>query len=572
MFKEVFPIDWEAFHFLRPQWLWLVVPAVLFLLWGIISIRGEVKWKKVIAPHLRNYVIQKGSEKVKILMHCLLFIGFCMGTLALAGPTWKRVEVPGQQLETPMVICLDLSQSMMAEDMQPNRLERAKFKINDLLDQNPQARVALVAFAGTAHTVVPLTKDYDIIRSHVEGLSPSVMPVPGSDLGAALAVADTIMSVTTAPGTVMIMSDDFEDKEFNEIQNFVIGLDHRIEILPFNTPIGAAVPNPSGRGNIKEQGVDVVSLLDNQLIQKLNALENVEVTPLTLDDSDVEKISKKVKSGLIFTEKPEEKDNQWQDEGLLLIIPVIVLFLMWFRRGWVLYGLILLILSSCGEVQSFDDLWFTDDYQGQMLSDIGDYESAAEKYNDPMRQGVAYFKSGKFTEAIQAFSKDTTAEGAFNLGLAYYKNGDMTAASAAFGLASEMDPSMEQAAANKEAMSKMMGGTNEVDPEEAQEAESGGADNTKENDSMEDLSGGGQEATKEDMEQERLSETVNTDVRKAKELDEVPDDIGASKQEASDQKVLMQKVDDDPALFIKRKFEYQLKKGKVKPRSNEKAY
>ncbi|WP_215224957.1 vWA domain-containing protein [Echinicola shivajiensis] len=571
MFEGVFPIDWEAFHFLRPKWLWLIVPAALFLLWGIFSIRGEVRWKKVIAPHLRNYVIRKGSEKVKVLMHCLLFIGFCIGVMALSGPTWKRVEVLGQQLETPLVICLDLSQSMMAEDMQPNRLERAKFKINDFLDQNPQARVALVAFAGTAHTVVPLTRDYDIIRSHVEGLSPSVMPIQGSDLGAALAVADTLMSVTTAPGTVLIMSDDFEDKEFEEIQKFVSGSDNQIEILPFNTPMGAAIPNPSGRGNIRERGEEVLSVLNNQIIQKLNSLEKAEVTPLTLDESDVEKISKKVKAGLIFIEKPGEKDNQWQDKGLLLVIPMIVLFLMWFRRGWVLYGLALLIFSSCGKVDSFEDLWFTSDYQGQMLSNKGNYERAAEKYDDPMRQGVAYFKSGKFTEAIQAFSKDTTAEGAFNLGLAYYKNGDMTAASAAFGLASEMDPSMEQAATNKDAMSKMLGETDEVNPEDAQEAESGRADNTKENDSMEDLSGGGQEATKEDMEKERLSETVNTDIRKAKELDEVPDDISASKQEASE-KVLIQKVDDDPSLFIKRKFEYQLKKGKVKPRSNEKAY
>ncbi|WP_186758097.1 vWA domain-containing protein [Echinicola salinicaeni] len=572
MFEEVFPIDWEAFHFLRPQWLWLIVPAAIFLIWGILSIRSEVRWKKIIAPHLRNYVIQKGSEKIKLLMQSLLFIGFCLGAMALAGPAWKKVEVAGQQLETPLVICLDLSQSMMAEDMQPNRLERAKFKINDFLDQKPQARVALVAFAGTAHIVVPLTRDYDIIRSHLEGLSPSVMPAQGSNLGAALAVADTIMSITTAPGTVMIMSDDFETKEFEEIQEFVSGSDHQIAILPFNTPMGAAVPNPSGRGYIKENGEDVVSALDNQLIQKLNSLENIEVIPLTLDDSDVEKISKKVKTDLIFTEKPEEKDNQWEDKGLLLIIPVIVLFLMWFRRGWVLYGFGLLIFSSCGEVHSFEDLWFTNDYQGQMLSSKGEYEKAAEKYEDPMRKGVAYFKSGKYIESIQAFANDTTAEGAFNLGLAYYKNGDLIAASAAFGLASEMDPSMEQAGTNMEAMSKMLGETDEVNPEDAEEAESGRADNTKENDSMEDLSGGGQEATKEDMEKERLSETVNTDVRKAKELDEVPDDIGATKQERNDQKVLIQKVDDDPSLFIKRKFEYQLKKGKLKPGSNDKAY
>ncbi|UCS92071.1 VWA domain-containing protein [Echinicola marina] len=572
MFDEVLPIDVEVFHFLRPQWLWTIVPALVFFIWGILSIKSGVKWKKVIAPHLRAYVIQKGTERMKILMHSLLFLGFCLGSLAMAGPTWKKVEVPGQELETPLVICLDLSQSMMAEDMQPNRLERAKFKINDFLDQNPQARVSLLAFSGTAHTVVPLTRDYDIIRSHLEGLSPSIMPVQGSDLGAALALADSIIKVTSAPGTILIMSDDFEDQEFDEIQRLASTSGNLLEILVYNTPMGAAVPSPSGRGNLKVNGKEVVSVMNRQIVQKFNSLEKVTVTPLTLDDSDVEAISKKVRANLIFTEKPEEKADQWQDRGLLLIIPMILIFLMWFRKGWVLYALLLITFSSCGKVNSFDDLWFTADYQGQLLSNKGEFEKAAEKYNDPMRKGVAYFKSGKYTEAIQAFAKDTTAEGAYNLGLAYYKNGDLTAAWAAFGLATEMDPNMEQAIANMEAMSKMMSGTSEVDPQEAQEAENGTADNTQENDSMEDLGGGGQEATEEDMKEERLSETVNTDVRKAKELEEVPDDIGAHQQETNNQKVLLQKVDDDPALFMKRKFEYQLKNGKVKPSADEKAY
>jgi Ca-activated chloride channel family protein len=82
---------------------------------------------------------------------------------SLAGPTWKKIELPGQELETPLVILLDLSQSMLSDDLQPNRLERAKFKISDLVGHHPQARAALIGFAGTAHTIVPLTRDYEII-------------------------------------------------------------------------------------------------------------------------------------------------------------------------------------------------------------------------------------------------------------------------------------------------------------------------------------------------------------------------------------------------------------------------
>ncbi len=565
---DLFPIDWSLFHFLRPVFLWAFVPVVLVLVIGILSIRQEVTWKGMIAPHLRPFVIQKGNEGMRIWMQVIGFLAMGFGILALAGPTWKKVEVPGQKLETPLVLLLDLSQSMLATDLQPNRLERAKFKINDLLKENPQARAALIGFAGTAHTIVPLTRDYDIIRSHIDGLRPDVMPFPGSDLGGALILADTLMAVTDAPGTVLILSDDIEEPEFELIRDFVQSSAHNVQLLAINTATGAEVPDLSGRGTIRDKdGNAVVSALNEHVLAQLNSLEQVTVNRLTLDDSDVELISNAVKKNLIFTEKPEEKKDDWRDVGLLLIIPMAVLLLFWFRKGWVLYGLVLLLFSSCSANQTFEDLWFTRDYQGQKLSDQGDYEAAAERFEDPLRKGVAYYKAGDYEAAIQEFQADTSAYGAYNLGLAYYQNGDYAAAQSAFQEAEELDPDMDQATANKQKMGQLSGGENEVDPEDAQEADPNQQANTKQNESMEDLSGGGQEATKEDMEKERLAETVNTDVRKGKELDEVPEDIQANIQK-DNSKILMRKVDDDPSLFLKRKFEFQVKKDSVKPRSN----
>jgi Ca-activated chloride channel family protein len=181
---------------------------------------------------------------------------------------------------------------------------------------------------------------------------------------------------------------------------------------------------------------------------------------------------------------------------------------------------------------------------------------------------VAYYKAGYFEEAISAFEKDTSAMGAYNLGISYYKNGDYAAAELAFGKAIELDPENEEAKANLEVAKQIMAEGKETSLEDAQEAseEKPSAQN-EQNSGPEDLSGGGQEATKKDMEKERLEETVNTDIRKGKELDEVPDDFESGKQE-SVQKILMRKVDDDPAIFLQRKFRYQVKKDSVKPVKN----
>ncbi|WPR75251.1 VWA domain-containing protein [Algoriphagus sp. NG3] len=566
--SDLFPIDWSEFHFLRPIFLWTFAPLLLIFLISLLSIRQEVTWKGMIAPHLRPFVIQKGNEHMKVWMQIIGVLAIGFGILELSGPTWKKVEVPGQKLETPLVILLDLSQSMLVTDLQPTRLERAKFKITDLIKQNPQARMALIGFAGTAHTIVPLTKDYDIVLSHIDGLRPDVMPIPGSNLADALILADTIMAVTDAPGTVMILSDDIEDQEFELIRDFIQNSGNSVQLLAINTAAGAEVPNLSGRGTIKDKdGNAVMSVLNENVLAQLNSLEKVTVNRLTLDDSDVEMISNAVKKNLIFTEKPEEKDDDWRDAGFLFIIPMAVLLLLWFRKGWVLYGLVLMVFSSCSADTTFKDLWFTKDYQGQQLSDKGDYAAAAEEFEDPLRRGVAYYKAGNYEAAIEEFKNDTSAYGAYNLGLAYYQNGDYSAAQGAFQEAEEMDPSMDQATANKQKMGELSGGEKEVDPEDAQEADPNQQTKTQQNQSPEDLSGGGQEATKKDMEKERLSETVNTDIRKGKELDEVPDDIKATMQQQNS-KVLMRKVDDDPSLFLKRKFEYQVKKDSLKPKAN----
>jgi Ca-activated chloride channel family protein len=161
--------------------------------------------------------------------------------------------------------------------------------------------------------------------------------------------------------------------------------------------------------------------------------------------------------------------------------------------------------------------------------------------------------------------------GAYNLGLAYYQSGDLAAAQLAFGEATKLDPENEAARANYDKLEKVLQETSQANMKDAEEAapEKGMAEMER-NKSMEELSGGGQKATKKDMEKQRLEETVNTDIRKAKELDEVPDNFETGK--SNNQKVLLQKLDDDPALFLMRKFEYEVKKKKMKPTPNAKQW
>ncbi|BDD03075.1 vWA domain-containing protein [Aureibacter tunicatorum] len=575
MFWSELNIDWEAFHFLRETVLWLLIPLLVIYVLSVWGVRDSVKWSRVIPAHLKPYLVKKGSENLKLGLLTLSFLAMTIGILGLAGPTWDKVQVPGQKVESPMVIALDLSQSMLCDDVQPTRLDRAKFKIRDLIKQDPKARIALMVFAGSSHTVVPLTKDYKIIESYLEGLSPSIMPLRGSDIASALNMTDTIVGSIEAPSTLVFLTDDFTDESFEMFQNYSTKFNGEVVIMPMSTPTGAEVPAFNGRGALRVDGKVVYSSLDQEIVKKLESKEGITISPLTLDDSDMEIIADNVRSELVFqSEKNEEKD-QWIDRGYWLMIPLVVIVLMLFRKGVVLYSLsILMLCAGCSydRPTKFNDLWASKDYQGQVLQDHEKYELAAERYQNPLRKGIAYYKSGDYANAIKAFSEDTTAMGQYNLGLAYYKSGNLEGAEISFQKALELDPAMSIAVENSEVVSQLMQGENEVSLEQAQEAnnEKGNAQNL-ENTSPEDLGGGGQEATKEDMEKGRLEETVATDIRLGKELEEVPEDLGAiGKQDM--QKILIRDTEDDPTSFLRKKFAYQVKEEKIATKNPDKVW
>lgn len=559
-------IDWGKFHFLRPEYLWLLIPVAVLFLIGFFSFRDEEKWKKSIAAHLRPYVIQKGSGKLRMVMHTLLTLFVTIACLGLAGPTWNEVEVPGKILETPVVIALDLSQSMMATDIQPSRLERAKFKIKDLLDANPHARIALIGFSGTAHTIVPLCTDYNIIKSHLTSLSPNVLPFAGTDVEAALFLTDSITKVSDAPSRLILVTDDFDDSTFDLLQSYVNKGNRTVEILPMNTPSGADITYRNSKRIRKDKaGNPIHSALNSQVLSKLASVEAIHVNKLTLDNSDMVHITDLISKSLNFQEKADKKENLWVDRGIWLVIPLALFLLLWFRKGFVIYSFLLFGLTACTSETSFKDFFFTKDYQAQQLYNVGNYSKAAETFEDPMRKGVAYFKAGDYESAISAFSQDTSAQAAYNLGLAYFKNGDFAAAQLAFGEAVEKNPDLKDAAKNQQIAQQLMGGEDDADPNQAKEKQEKGEAQNEQNKDMEDLGGGGQEATKEDMQKERKEETVTTDVRKGKELEELPDNFEAGEADNS-QKVLMRKVDDDPALFLKRKFKHEVKVKGIQPK------
>ncbi len=441
-------IDWKEFHFLRPQALYLFVPLIVIVLLLIIGNKERRRWKQAIAKPLRPFMFNKGSRWAIVVPILFFIMGLSCMIIGLAGPAWKKKEIPGQKIQAVVLIALDLSKSMMTKDIQPNRIERAKFKINDFLDANPRARAGLIAFAGTAHPVLPFTSDYKIIKFHAQSLSNRIMPVQGTNTAVLLQQIDTLMKHVTAPSTVLLITDAIDSDEAALLSTWVDNSIHRLEILLVSTPNGAPIP-----GYPK-----VISKQDPAVIQNLSQNTKVTVTPLTLDNSDVKAIAGRVSKKLYFESEKKKDAKEWDDMGYLMIVPALVITAFWFRRGWTIQWCLLLfstlLLSSCGLKSKHPDWWYSKNYQGQLLENTGRYGDAADRFEDDKHKAVAYFKAGNYSAAADLFALDSSAAGNYNMGLALAKQGRYDAAEIAFNKAVTLDSTLKGVVKNSLAATK----------------------------------------------------------------------------------------------------------------------
>jgi len=305
-------------HFLRPLWLLALLPALL-LVWVLWHRRGEVAWRNVIAPHLLQHLFAGGGVPEGRLrpMH-LLGAFWLLGVIAAAGPTWQREPAPFAEQRAPLVIVLSLGESMLAEDIQPSRLERAVHKIRDLLALRPGARTALIAYAGSAHLVMPFTTDARLVEQFAAELSPQLMPRPGNAPAEGLTLATQLLQQADAGGgNILLITDGLRPDAVATLPPGV-----RAEVLAVAAPPGSPAPlsgppaPPLDRATLGA----AARALDGGLVE------------VGVDDSDVKTLARRLDRRL-----PGETDGEgerWRDTGYTLLFPLALIVLLWFRRGW----------------------------------------------------------------------------------------------------------------------------------------------------------------------------------------------------------------------------------------------
>ncbi|MEO1458118.1 MAG: VWA domain-containing protein, partial [Pseudomonadota bacterium] len=298
--------DPGLFHFLRPAWLLLILPALL-LWWQVrrADRPGDPRYDGI-APHLARALTVGLERRERLLPIDGVLAIACLLALGAAGPTWSRAENPFLAQTAPLVVVLEVSESMEASDIAPTRLERAKQKIADLLALRSGGRTALVAYAGSAHRVAPLTRDAAVLKPFLDGLDPKVMPRPGENATAALTLARSIIAGEPTPGAILWLADGIAPAD----RAAFAGRDAAAGALLLALPMTA---EPGGGASFSDAGLSVVSL--------------------TPDTADIRRIDRRIARAWQRAQA-EDGSEAWEDRGPLLAWPAALLCLLWFRRGW----------------------------------------------------------------------------------------------------------------------------------------------------------------------------------------------------------------------------------------------
>ena len=527
----------EPFHFLRPEWLLALIPLTLAL-WLMYRRKGQAgNWRSVCDPALLPYLMIE--EKAKKASRALPLIGLAglLAILALSGPSWRQMEQPLFRGEGSLVILLDLSRSMEATDIKPSRVARARYELLDILRKRREGQTALIVYAAQPFVVSPLTDDTRTIASLVNSLTTDIMPSQGSRPDLALGKGiELLKQAGSASGDLLFISDGLS----NEALTRTLAArpqGYPVSVLAMGTSQGAPIPLAGGGFMKNPEGDIVISRLRETQLRRLATESGGRFSYLSADDRDIDSLLSQfdVEKSDEFDEKSAPLSSLWRDEGPWLVLLLLPLAALAFRRGYLLLVVFLILpLPPPAHAFDWDSLWSRPDQRAARTLESGTPAEAADQFQNREWKAAAHYRAGAYEEALKALEGSTEQNGDYNSGNALARLGRLPEAIEAYDRALKLSPENEDARYNRELVKKLL----KKEKQEGQE----------EQERQEEQEG--QEGQEEQEEQEGQEDPPAAQL----ETDDAPES-GDPEDEATQQ--WLRRIPDDPGGLLRRKFQYQ---------------
>ena len=453
--------DWQAFHFLRPEWLLALIPLALLTFVHFKQKANTSAWSKICDSHLLQHLLVNQGKQSSQTPLWLLACAWILTTIALAGPTWSKLEQPLFRSEDALVIVLDLSRSMDANDISPSRLNLTKFKLIDLLKKQQEGKTGLIVYAAEPYVVAPLTDDADTIISQVPALETALMPKQGSRADLALQKAKDLMKQSGVPqGHILLVTDGIESSpNALQIAKDLKQRNIKTSVLAVGTTEGAPVPISSG-GFLKDNtGAIVIPQLDPLSLQDLANIGGGLYQTISSDKRDINRLSPyfSAQGNIDDAEDKKQTSDMWKEQGPWLVLLILPLAALAFRRGWIaVFFAALLLPPQPSYAFEWQDLWLTPNQQAAKAIEQQDSETAAKLFEDQRWKGSALYRQENYEQAAQHFANFNDPDSHYNRANALARAGQLQEALDAYDEALKQAPSHEDALFNRNIVEKLL--------------------------------------------------------------------------------------------------------------------
>ena len=584
------------FHFIRPLWL-IMIPFIFFLIIVFKKRRLSVgNWGNIIDKKLIPYVLHRDQLKEDPKKWWLFTVTGFLAVIAMAGPTWEKIQQPSFRADQSLVIALDLSRSMNAQDLSPNRLTRGKLKILDILERRRSAQVALIVYSANAFTVTPLTSDSDTIISLINSLDTTIMPSRGSYPTAAIEKGIQLLKQAGASnGEILLVTDGGITSDVFDSVEKLKNEGYKLSVLGVGTEDGAPIPKESGGFVIDNNGQIAIARLEIEDLIKLASIGGGTYTNLTSNDQDINML---LSERVLDAEESDESlaTDQWHEFGpwlLLLIVPLSSLF---FRRGWI-FILIFTVLPYDNQIYAFEwiDLWKTKNQQAKEAFDNGDYDTAVSLFTDPKWLAAANYDAKNFQKSAQIFNSIDDNDSLYNYANSLAKSGQLKKALEIYNEVIDLENKPEDAIYNRDLIMNLLkeqeskrendnneqssnegsSGDNNQDEisENSQETQNESSSEDGNNDDQNDLDSNREQSNEEDIEAierelEKAADNSENELQENTSNDtEVDERMVQEQQQALEQ--WLRRIPDDPGGLLRRKFRYQYQRQGVDQDGNQ---
>ncbi len=581
---------WSNFHFLYP-WFLVLLLALPLIGWWLYSPK-KLHWQQWVDATLVPYVLTGKGDKAQYWQLSALALAWVLGVVALAGPTWQKRDVPVYENPHALVIALDLSLSMWAKDVAPDRLSQARFKVLDILNQRKEGQTGLIVFAGDAFVVTPLTSDTATIAEQIKNLSPDIMPALGSHLAPAIVEAQQLLTQTNLKqGDILLITDGADDvSEAQQAATQAQAAGFTVSTLAIGTEKGAPIPIPN-QGFLKDQttGNTVMAEVNKTAITSIaSAGQGLALEP-SVNDNELSQLQALWQQHL-QAQAPELKQQQveiWLNAGYWLLIPLLPLVLGIFRRGWLVLLCGLLLSTRPDPVLAFEvqDLFKTPDQRAMESMLNKDFKTAKQQFKNPDWKAAAAYEGGDWEQAAHYYKDQNSNEGRYNYANSLAKQGKLEEAIKAYDQVLKQNPKYEDAVYNRklveEALKKQQQQSQKdqqnqqkkQDQQNQLSKQSGSSSQPNQTPSDSNQQGSGQdqrdqppsakdEPTDKDQKAEAAEQKPAAKRPEADKpnsanqaSDEPPPEPSREQQQATEQ--WLRRIPDDPAELWRRKFLYQ---------------